>query len=95
MVNQDNEKFTAKDKMTDAQLIEFNKSTQYFSKFDHSHIHREENEYVDALLNLASTKDADLFQTIPIELFPKPSIGQNMEETLQIEPHRCKKSYLI
>ena len=45
-----------------------------FSSFKIRQVPREQNTQADALARLASTKDAELLEAIPVEFLSKPSI---------------------
>lgn len=51
-----------------AYLIEVMNLSQHFSEFELSQIPKEENGYIDALSKIASTKNANLFKIILVEL---------------------------
>lgn len=74
-----NEKFTAKDKILAAYLVEAIWSSQHFNKFELTQIPRDENEHTNALPKLASSEDVDMFKIVLAELLLKPIVGQKVK----------------
>ena len=54
-----------------------------FKKYTIEKIPKEQNANADALAKLASTRDEDTLESIPVEYLPKPSIAEERINTVK------------
>ncbi|XP_060972619.1 uncharacterized protein LOC133038471 [Cannabis sativa] len=85
LVNQVLGEYQARGLKMEAYLLQVQKQLQQFEYYSIEQVPREQNSNADALARLATTKEADTLNVVPVEFLPRPSINVEENEEANME----------